>query len=91
MTGAKRPLIAQLNNRLNTNDFWLDSLRDVDVVPERVGQITRAIPTIQAVTIADIQALARRYFQPALALRVSVTSTAPAPTTPTSMVPHKGG
>lgn len=72
---ARLPIIESLRRSQASNEYWLGQLADVATRPEDVEQTLTHISDLEAVTTADIQALARRYLRPDTAWRATVTST----------------
>ena len=74
LTRARAPQIEALRRAQAGNEYWLGMLGEVAKRPNAAGEITSHISDLEAVTIADIQALAQRYLVPAKAWRASVVS-----------------
>ncbi|WP_332676611.1 M16 family metallopeptidase [Brevundimonas sp.] len=72
---ARLPIIESLRRSQASNEYWLSQLADVATRPDDVQQILTQISDLEAVTPADIQALARQYLRPDTAWRATVTST----------------
>jgi zinc protease len=60
---AKNPRLAGLRRSQLTNEYWLGDLDDSQADPRRLALIRSTFPDYEAVTAADIQAVARRWFQ----------------------------
>lgn len=56
------------------NDQWLNILRDTVARPVPVEKVSTGAPAVEAMTVADIQALARKYLTPQTAWRATVTA-----------------
>lgn len=79
---ARLPVIESLRRNQATNEYWLGQLSEVAEKPDEVQQTLSHIADLEAVTTADVQALARQYLVPEKAWRASVVS-ATASTPPT--------
>jgi len=77
---AREPLIEASRRGRNTNGWWLNQLTHIVDRPHYVAQTLTAIAEFEAMTPADIQALARRYLRPEAAWRAEVTTDIPAKT-----------
>ena len=76
---ARLPVIESLRRSQASNEYWLGQLGDVATRPEEVEQTLTHITDLEAITPADIQALARQYLRSDTAWRaVVVSSNAPA-------------
>ena len=71
---ARLPMIESLRRSQATNEYWLSQLADVAGNPADVEQTLTVLSDFEAVTPADIQALARTYLRPETAWKASVTS-----------------
>jgi zinc protease len=77
---ARLPVIESLRQSQASNEYWLLQLGDVATQPGDIEQIVTNISDLEAITPADIQALARQYLRPETAWRaVVVSANAPAP------------
>ncbi|WGM30341.1 M16 family metallopeptidase [Brevundimonas sp. NIBR11] len=77
---ARTPQVEALRRSQAGNDYWLSMLGELSSRPNTPGEITSHISDLEAVTPADIQALAQRYLVPSKAWRASVVSASlPAP------------
>jgi zinc protease len=74
LTRARAPVIEALRRSQAGNEYWIAQLGEVDTDPSAVGEITGHIADLEAVTPADIQALAQRYLDPAKAWRATVVA-----------------
>lgn len=70
---AKRPLIEGINTARKGNGYWLGLLADAQTTPDRLTRIRTQLELLEAVTPADIQALARKYLTSDRAVRMTVT------------------
>lgn len=71
---ARLPMIESIRRARAGNEFWLNGLDRVATDPSEVEQINSQISDLEAVTTADIQALAQRYLRPDTAWKVQVLS-----------------
>lgn len=69
---ARRPAVEQLKKSMADNGYWLGQLQDAQKDPPSLDQVRTHLATIEAVTAADLQALAREYLRPDRAWRVEV-------------------
>lgn len=81
---ARTPLIGRSQGQRTRNDYWIDILEAIGTRPELATEQSETAD-YQAITPADIQALARRYLRPELAWRASVTPAAPAQTSSSAL------
>jgi zinc protease len=76
---ARLPVIESLRRSQAGNEYWLAQLGEVAERPGEIEQILTHISDLEAITPADIQALARQYLNSDTAWRaVVVSSNAPA-------------
>lgn len=73
---ARAPVIESLRRSQASNEYWLGQLADVATRPDDVQQTLQHIGVLEAVTPADIQALAQRYLRTDTAWRATVTAAA---------------
>lgn len=71
---ARLPVIESLRRSQAGNEYWLAQLADVAERPSEVEQTLTHISDLEAITPADIQALARQYLRPDTAWRAVVVS-----------------
>ncbi|MFO1068831.1 MAG: insulinase family protein [Geminicoccaceae bacterium] len=70
---AKEPRLAQARTALQSNDYWLGGvLTGLNRLPQRLDMARRLIADIEGQSLADVQALADRYLDPAQARRYLV-------------------
>jgi zinc protease len=74
LTRARAPVVEALRRSQAGNEYWMAQLSDVDTDPAAAGEITSHISDLEAVTPADIQALAQRYLVADKAWRASVVA-----------------
>jgi zinc protease len=79
---ARLPMIEAIRRNQATNEYWLTQLAEVAEKPDDVEQTLTLIPDLEAVTAADVQALAVKYLRPETAWRASVISSQPATAAP---------
>lgn len=72
---ARLPVIESLRRSQAGNEYWLAQLGDVAARPEEVEQTLTHISDLEAITPADIQAMARQYLRTDTAWRAVVVST----------------
>lgn len=70
---AKRPMIEGIKTQRKGNGYWLTTLSDAQSNPERLMRLRTQLALLEAVTPADIQALARKYLTSDRAVRMIVT------------------
>lgn len=75
---AREPLVESAKRGPSTNGWWLGQLTYVVDRPYYIPQINTFIPQVEALTPADIQALARKYLRPEAAWKAEVLPEAPA-------------
>jgi len=71
---ARLPVIESLRRSQAGNEYWLGQLSDVAERPADIEQILTHISDLEAITPADIQALARQYLTSDTAWRAVVVS-----------------
>lgn len=71
---ARLPVIESLRRSQAGNEYWLGQLSDVAERPADIEQIMTHISDLEAITPADIQALARQYLTSQTAWRAVVVS-----------------
>lgn len=71
---ARLPVIESLRRSQAGNEYWLTQLADVAARPSDVEQTLTHISDLEAITPADIQALARQYLRPDTSWRAVVVS-----------------
>ena len=69
---AREPLVASYRQLASKNDFWLYQLATLIDHPENEAYILKLPSIFEAVTPADIQAMAQKYLQPGLAWKAQV-------------------
>ena len=74
LTRARAPQIEAIRRAQAGNEYWLAQLSEIATQPNAAEEIATHISDLEAVTPADIQALAQRYLVPAKAWRASVVS-----------------
>jgi zinc protease len=71
---ARLPVIESLRRSQASNEYWLTQLADVADRPSEIEQTLTHISDLEAITTADVQALAKRYLRPDTAWRAVVVS-----------------
>lgn len=71
---ARAPVVESLRRSQASNEYWLGQLADVATRPDDIQQTLQHISVLEAVTPADIQALAQRYLRDDTAWRATVTA-----------------
>ena len=74
LTRARAPMIERLRRAQAGNEYWLSQLSDAAGDANAVADIVGHVADLEAVTAADIQALAQRYLVADRAWRASVVS-----------------
>ncbi|HEY7901371.1 MAG TPA: insulinase family protein [Caulobacteraceae bacterium] len=69
---ARNPRLATLQKSMLTNEYWLIRLAGSVADPRRLDIIRTTIPDYTKVTAAEVQAAAKRYFQPGRAWKLEV-------------------
>lgn len=75
---AREPLVEAARRAQNTNGWWLNQLTYIVDRPQYIPQTLTAVPQFEAMTPADIEALARKYLRPELAWKAEVVPEPPA-------------
>jgi zinc protease len=84
LTRARNPKIAGIRRSQLTNEYWLSALTDAQSDPRRLDLVRTTFSDYESLTPADIQAAARRWFQPASAWKLVVRARPDAPAPPAS-------
>ena len=69
---ARRPAVEQLKKSMADNGYWLGQLSDAQSDPSSLDQTRNHVAVLEAITPADLQALAQTYLRPATAWRAVV-------------------
>jgi len=69
---ARRPLLESYDNALKTNQGWMNLVDRAQSEPERIERFTQAKTRLEALTAADLQAMAARYLRPEERLEIVV-------------------
>lgn len=77
---AKRPRVEEYAAGRRTNAYWLVALAGVQEDPRRIESARTLMPQIQAVTPADLHAIAQRYLAEDRAWKAHIVPIAPART-----------
>jgi zinc protease len=72
LTRARNPRMADLKRSQLTNEYWLTDLDGSQADPRRFALIRTTFPDYEAVTTADIQAAAKRWFKADTAWKLEV-------------------
>jgi zinc protease len=73
---ARNPRVASLKKAMESNEYWLLRLEGSIADPRRLDIIRTTLPDYGKVTTADIQAAARRWFDPARAWKLEIKAPA---------------
>ena len=79
---AKRPRVETRRKSLESNAWWLAVLGRVRVEPRQLEAVRTAVSGVEAVTVADVQAAARKYLTDDKAWRLVIRSPTPAAADP---------
>ncbi|WP_293828649.1 M16 family metallopeptidase [uncultured Brevundimonas sp.] len=71
---ARRPAVERLRRNMADNGYWLTQLSQAQSDPAGLDQTRNQLSTLEAVTAADLQALARQYLKSDSAWRATVTA-----------------
>ncbi|MGZ3249144.1 MAG: M16 family metallopeptidase [Croceibacterium sp.] len=69
---ARQPLIEAYDNALKTNGGWLSLADDAQREPDQIGRFVASKAKVQAITPADLQAIAAKYLKPDQRLEIDV-------------------
>lgn len=69
---AREPMIEAWDNALKSNASWLSLVDRAQTEPERIERYLKEKERLQALTALDVQAMARRYLDPAGAVEILV-------------------
>ena len=69
---ARRPAVEQLKKSMADNGYWLLQVADAQRDPTSLDQTRNHVATLEAITAADLQALAQLYLRPDRAWRAEV-------------------
>ncbi len=69
---AKASRIQALEKAKETNEYWLGALSGAQGDPRRLDAIRSAVPGLQRISAADVQAAARTYLDPAKAWKLKI-------------------
>ena len=72
MTRARKPVLEGLQQSRETNGYWLSILSGMQADPRQLDAYRSAIPTLERLTPADIQAAARKWLRPDRIWRMEV-------------------
>ena len=71
---ARRPAVERIRRSMADNGYWLTQLSQAQSDPATLDQTRNQIATLEAVTAAELQALARQYLKSDSAWRATVTA-----------------
>jgi zinc protease len=71
---ARRPAVERIRRNMADNAYWLQQLSEAQSEPASLDQTRSQITTLEAVSAADLQRLAREYLTPATAWRLEIVS-----------------
>lgn len=63
MARARKPLVERVLQGRNTNGYWLSALTGIQADPRQMDALRSLVPTLEALTPADLQAAARRWLR----------------------------
>jgi zinc protease len=69
---AKKPALDDLEQRRETNEYWLNALAGVQTDPRRLTAIRTSVAQVERVNAADIQQMAQAYLLDAKAWKLEV-------------------
>jgi zinc protease len=69
---ARQPILEQIEESRERNAFWVNALSRSQAEPDRLDDIRTIQARFEAVTVADLTALAAQVLRPETALRVSI-------------------
>ncbi|MGX7895852.1 M16 family metallopeptidase [Tsuneonella sp. HG222] len=67
---ARQPMLEAYDNALKTNSGWMSLADDAQRDPDRLARFASGKATLQALTAADVQEMARHYLDPATRLEI---------------------
>jgi zinc protease len=71
---ARRPAVERTRRSMADNAYWLQQLSEAQSEPASLDQTRSQIATLEAVTAADLQRLAREYLRAETAWRLEIVS-----------------
>ena len=71
---AKNPELDKADRMMRDNGYWLGTLQKAQSEPQRLDRIRKYKSTLQSITSADIQKLARKYLQPGALQKVQIVN-----------------
>lgn len=69
---ARQPLLEAYDNALDTNTGWMSLVDRAQTEPDRIDRFLAGAERIEAITPAQVQAMAQRYLDPAQRLEIVV-------------------
>jgi zinc protease len=69
---AKKPALDSLEQRRETNEYWLNALAGVQTDPRRLNAIRTSIAQVEHVDAADVQQMAQTYLVDSKAWKLEV-------------------
>lgn len=69
---ARQPILERLDNALKTNSGWMALVRQAQGQPDRIARFLGARARYEALSPADLQAMARRYLDPGEAVEIVI-------------------
>ena len=72
LTRARTPSLEELRKARESNAYWLSVLEDTQLHPEKLDLARKYEAALKAVTLADIQAAAKKYLSEPKALKLAV-------------------
>ncbi|MCJ2181608.1 insulinase family protein [Novosphingobium sp. 1949] len=69
---ARQPMLEAFDNALKTNGGWMSLVDNAQSEPERITRFLKGRERLEALSAADVQAMAQRYLDPDTALEIRV-------------------
>lgn len=79
---ARNPILNSMSRSLRDNGYWSSMLKDSQAKPERLAQLKESIPDVKAITVEEINKLARDIFGKGEHLNLNILPDHPAAEAP---------